>query len=90
MYVRLGGHQNASNSMMHWRVGTEVTYRCVDCNECWKCKNGLRLESLSIQEEVEEALISRSVTVELDEGVSSAKLPFVVNPDGRISVEKQK
>ena len=71
-------------------TGTEVTYRCVDCKECLKCKNGPRMESLSIQEEVEEALISRSVVVDLDKGVSSAKLPFVVNPDGRISVEEQR
>ena len=71
-------------------TGTEVTYRCIDCKECLRCKNGPRMESLSIQEEVEEALISKSVTVDLERGVSSAKLPFVVDPDNRIAVDEQK
>ena len=71
-------------------TGTEVTYRCADCKECLRCRNGPRMESLSIQEEVEEALISRSVTVDLERGVSSAKLPFVVDPDNRIAVNEQK
>ena len=71
-------------------TGTEVTYRCVDCRECLKCKNGPRMESLSITEEIEETLISKSVTVDLDRGISTSRLPFVVDPDGRISMEEQK
>ena len=55
-----------------------------------KCKNVPRLESVSIQEEVEEALISRCVTVDLDRGISSAKLPFLVDPDNRINDGEQR
>ena len=70
-------------------TGTEVTYRCPICKECLRCKNGPRMESLSFQEEAEEALISRCVTVDLDKGISSARLPFVVEPDNRIAVTEQ-
>ena len=71
-------------------TGTEVTYRCVDCRGCLKCKNGPRIDSISIQEEIEEALISRSVKVDLEKGISSAKLPFVTDPDNRIAVDEQR
>ena len=72
------------------QTGTEVTFRCPECKECLKCKNGPRLESISIQEEVEEALISRCVTVDLKRGVSLAKLPFLVDPDIRINDDEQR
>ena len=38
-------------------AGTEVTYRCVECRSCPECKRGERLDSVSIQEEVEQSLI---------------------------------
>ena len=34
-------------------AGSDVTYRCVDCRSCKKCKNGPRVEAISIQEELE-------------------------------------
>ena len=71
-------------------TGTEVTYRCVDCRGCLKCKNGPQLESVSIQEEIEDHLIERCVTVDVKEGRSSARLPFVVDPDKRIAVDEQR
>ena len=39
---------------------------------------------------MEEALISRCVTVDLDRGISLAKLPFLVDPDNRISDNEQR
>ena len=71
-------------------TGTEVTFRCPECKECLKCKNGPRLESVSIQEEVEEALITRCVTVDPAKGTASAKLPFLVDPENHINVDEQK
>ena len=66
-------------------AGTEVTYRCVECRSCVKCKNGMRFDSISIQEEVEQAIIERSVHVDPVENVTKAKLPFLVNPDTRLT-----
>ena len=71
-------------------VGTAVTYRCVECRGCQNCINGPRVDAVSIQEEVEDALVKRCVTVNPEKGVSSARLPFVTNPDTRIAVDEQK
>ena len=48
------------------RAGSEVTYRCPECRNCDKCKNGPRVENISFQEEIEQDLIERSVTVNID------------------------
>ena len=71
------------------RAGTEVTYRCVDCRSCSKCKNGLKFEAVSIQKDSEQALIERCVTVDVSRGVTTAKLPFVVDPDTRLVPNEQ-
>ena len=39
------------------RAGIEVTYRCVDCRGCLGCMNGARIDAVSTQEEVEQAMI---------------------------------
>ena len=61
------------------KAGTEVSFRCVDCRDCMKCKRGER-----IQEEVEQDLIERNVFVDPDKGVTSCKLPFLVDPESRL------
>ena len=49
-------------------AGKEVSYYCVDCLGCSNCKTSGRIESISIEEEVEDALIEGSVTVHPVEG----------------------
>ena len=71
-------------------VGSSVTYRCVEHRGCQNCLNGPRVDAVSIQEEVEDAIIKRCVTVDPDKGTSLAKLPFVTNPDNRIAVDEQR
>ena len=58
------------------RAGSEVTYRCPECRNCDKCKNGPRVENISFQEEIEQDLIERSVTGNIDRGITTAKFPF--------------
>ena len=65
-------------------AGTEVTYRCVDCRNCQECKKSQRIDSISIQEEIEQYIINRCVKVNVDQGVTMAKLPFVTDPDKRL------
>ena len=68
------------------RAGTEITYRCVECRACVKCKTSGRIEAISIQSEIEQGIVERSVEVDAVEGVVVAKLPFVVdNPDSRLA-----
>ena len=66
------------------------SHRCVECRSCPECKQGERLDSVSIQEEVEQSLIDRSVKVDVDSSTTTAMLPFLVDPDVRlISNERQ-
>jgi hypothetical protein len=47
-----------------WKIedlGTESPYRCLDCRNCAKCKNGDELEAICFREEAEQALIEASV-----------------------------
>ena len=62
-------------------AGTEVSYRCIDCRNCPECKKSPRIEDISIQEEVEQSLIDRSVSVDIDKRLTTASLPFLNNPD---------
>ena len=47
------------------KAGTEITYRCKDCRECPECKKSDRFESISIQEEVEQAVIENTINVDI-------------------------
>ena len=66
------------------RVGTEVSYRCMDCRNCKECLKGGLIEEISLQEEAEQNLIEKSVSVNLEERYSSASMPFLANPDTRL------
>ena len=70
-------------------AGTDVSFRCPECRNCGTCKKSQRIDSISIQEEIEQDLIERNVTVDITKGKSSALLPFVTNPDLRIDSESQ-
>ena len=66
-------------------AGTEISYRCVRCHGCADCKNGERIECISIQEEVEQAVIEQSVVVDITQGQTSAKLPFLCDPTKKLT-----
>ena len=61
-------------------AGCDVTYRCGECRECKKCKNGPSIEAKSLQDEVEDNLIEKCVTCDLESSFVSAKLPFLADP----------
>ena len=65
-------------------AGMAITYRCVDCRVCSNCKKGARFEAVSIQEEIEQNLIERSIHVDVEQGITTEKLPFVTEPDVRL------
>ena len=62
-------------------AGTEVTYRCVECRACSKCKDGPKFESISIENELEHNLIEKCVMVDIEASKTVAKLPFILDPD---------
>ena len=65
-------------------AGTEVTYRCVDCRGCEKCRKSKQVDSVSMQDEIEQGIIDRSVTVDTEARKTTHLLPFVADPDARL------
>ena len=46
--------------------------------------------ALSIQEEIEQSLIEQCINVDVDHGVTTAKLPFIMDPWSRLEPNEQK
>ena len=61
-------------------LGTEITYRCIRCRNCNDCRKGEILEKVSLQEELEQAMIESSVILHPDERKLESKLPFILDP----------
>ena len=61
-------------------AGSEVTYRCVACRNCVKCKDGDNQEKMSLNEEVEEALLIKSLRYDPEAKKLWAGLPFIKDP----------
>merc|ERR1711965_358822 len=53
-------------------------------------KNGKRTESISINEEVEQDIINKSVFVDTNKGKTEAKLPFIQDPSRNLAPNKEK
>ena len=66
-------------------LGTEVTYRCIRCRGCPNCKKDGSIESISIQEEIGQRLINKSVIINLKQGYIIATLPFLCDPDKKLA-----
>ena len=64
---------------------TEVMYRCTKCRDCPDCKTNEQIEHISRQEEMEQHVIDRSVTVDKKNCRTVAKLPFIKDPFHRLS-----
>ena len=71
------------------KAGTEVSFRCIDCRGCDKCKKSERVDAISFEEEVHQHIIEKNVVVNLEEGKATATLPFVTDPDVRINSAAQ-
>ena len=80
VYVTRKQPRNVKQFELIEDAGTAITYRCMDCRNCSECKQSGRLESISIQEEIEQSVIERTVEVDNLRGVTSAKLPFMCDP----------
>ena len=70
-------------------AGSEINYRCVKCRECLDCKKSEEVQCISIQEEVEQDMIDRSVIVDPEKGLTIATLPFLENPLATLVTNKQ-
>ncbi|MCH2406210.1 MAG: hypothetical protein MK200_08470, partial [Nitrosopumilus sp.] len=71
-------------------AGSEILYRCVDCRKCTKCRNGEKIELISIREEVEQDIINKSISVDVHAGITTARLPLLDNPVLKLAPNKDK
>ena len=66
-------------------AGCQIEYRCGKCRNCSDCKNAEVLEKVSLQEEAEQFLIEKCVTLDKDNKRVVAKLPFIQDPDLKLA-----
>ena len=71
-------------------TGSEISYRCPKCRKCKDCKHNSNNDSISIKEEIEQTIINKSVTINLQTGVSKAFLPFIADPQVRLVNNRDK
>ena len=71
-------------------AGTDINYRCVNCRNCSDCRKSEQIQCISIQEEIEQDIIDNSVYVQVESGITIAKLPFLENPLDKLSPNREK
>ena len=69
--------------------GSEILYRCADCRKCGKCRNGEQVELISVREEVEQDVINKSVTVNVETDTTVAQLPLIDDPMKKLAPNKK-
>ena len=69
-------------------MGSEAEYRCITCRNCNKCRKGDLLEQVSLQEELEQAMIEESVVYIPEEKRVEAVLPFLDDPLNKLKPNK--
>ena len=78
MPKRLKTFENIENA------GTEISYRCIDCRGCVNCKKSSEIECISMEQEVQQGMIDKSVVVNPEECYSEAYLPFLCDPTKKL------
>ena len=71
------------------KAATEVSYRCMRCRNCAECRKGEQVEAVSLQEEVEQAMVESSVWLDLGESLLKCKLPFIRDPVTHLADNRQ-
>ena len=66
-------------------AGSQIEFRCVKCRLCKDCKDHDANEATSIREEVEDDIIKRSITYDVERQRTIAKLPLIADPAVKLS-----
>ena len=79
-----------SNRFMEGELaGADITYRCPRCRNCHRCRDGERLEAVSLKEEAEQVLIEELVEFLPDKSILQAKLPFIQPPEKMLTPNRR-
>ena len=65
-------------------AGLRTDFRCKECRSCEECRRGAGHERLSLKQEAEQQLIKESVSIDEEEGIATAKLPFILPPEDNL------
>ena len=79
-----GMFTSAQDELKFWQVedvGSELTYRCISCRNCSRCRDGDHQEAISLAEEADEAIIEASVYYDPEKKRLMAALPFTLDPE---------
>ena len=66
-------------------AGLDCSFRCMKCRDCKLCLKGAGEERKSMQQEAHQEIIRQSVIIDKDLGRAVAKLPFVIDPVGKLT-----
>ena len=62
-------------------IGNAINYRCSDCLKCKKCNASDRVKMMSLQEQIEQEVIEKSVELDMDQKKVFIDLPFIKPPE---------
>ena len=62
----------------------------MNCRNCKQCKDDEKTEVISIKEEIEQDLINKFLTVDIENRICSAKLPVIHNPSHKLAPNENK
>ena len=66
-------------------AGLDCSFRCMRCRDCKLCLKGAGEERKSMMQEAHQEFIRQSVSIDKELGRAVAKLPFVVDPVGKLT-----
>ena len=61
-------------------LGQDIAARCEDCATCPKCSSSAKTRMVSLQEQMEQEAIERSIRLDLDNSEVRVGLPFIRDP----------
>ena len=71
-------------------AGSQIFFRCNNCRNCKTCKEHSRADMMSVKQEVEQDVINKSVTADIDRRITTAWLPLMFNPLHKLVPNKDK
>ena len=87
MYAVSAGRQVKEFKLLD-EIGAELGYRCIKCRSCNPCKDGERLEEVSLKEEQESYQIKNCVSYDERNKVVMTELPFIRDPTTHLTDNK--
>ena len=70
-------------------AGSEITFRCIDCRGCPRCRKDSRIEYISIEQEVQQDLVEKSVTLDSESQTCTALLPLISDPTVKLAPNRK-